>query len=153
MKTGKDLKFEAMMAARDNGIASMMFRNTMAKKFGLTLTESVCLTLLGVKGSSTPKELSRFTGLTSGSVTTMLDRLAKRGFIVRKANTSDRRGVLIELTDKYNHEAQKMVAGIQKANLELFSSFDDEQLKLITDFLNRFTNNMQQAAKEIEADN
>lgn len=152
MNTNPDLKTKVLMAARDNGISSILFRNVMAKKFGLNLTESVCLTLLGVKGVSTPTELAKFTGLTSGSTTTMLDRLEKKKIIKRKFNPNDRRGVLIEIDEKYAKDAQKLVTGIQKAHKDLIDSYSDKELEVIADFLTRFTENVNTEAKKIEGE-
>jgi hypothetical protein len=57
-----------------------MFRNALDKRFGLSLTESLCLTLLGTSGVSTP--------------TSMPEHLEKRKFIGRKPNPGDRRGAI-----------------------------------------------------------
>ena len=147
MNSNQDLKFKVLVAARDNGIASILFRNALAKKLGLNLTESLCLTILGVTGISTPTEIAKFTGLTSGSTTTMLDRLEKKNFIKRKSNPGDRRGVLIEIDGKYAKTAQKLVSGIQKAHNELIASYTDAELKIIEDFLIRFTGNVNEETK------
>jgi DNA-binding MarR family transcriptional regulator len=150
MQKELDLQIQTLMAARDFGINSMLFRNAMARKFDLTLTESLCLTLLGINDISSPKELARHIGLTTGATTTLLDRLEKRGFIKRKSNPTDRRGVIIEIVGKYEKEAMKLVKGIQKANLGLVGSYTDKELEIITDFLNRFTENMVNETKKIE---
>ncbi len=152
MVSKEKLKIKVLMAARDNGISSILFRNALAKKLGLNLTESLCLTILGVSGTSTPTEIAKFTGLTSGSTTTMLDRLEKRKFIKRKSNPDDRRGVLIEVNDQYAKQAQKLVSGIQKAHRELIDSYSEAELKIIEDFLTRFTKNICAHTKKVEED-
>jgi DNA-binding MarR family transcriptional regulator len=55
-----------------------------------------CLNLLE-HGPLTPKALSLSLGLTSGSVTSLLDRLEKRGFIKRLSHPEDRRALLVQL--------------------------------------------------------
>lgn len=145
-----DLQTKVLMAARDNGISAMLFRNAMARKFGVTLTESLCLTLLGINPNSSPKELAHNIGLTTGAITTLLDRLEKRGFIKRKPNPKDRRGVLIEIDEEYTKEAMKMVTGIQKAHKELVNSYSDKELEIIQDFLIRFTDNMVKETEKLE---
>lgn len=150
MKAKEKLQFDVLMAARDNGISSIIFRNAMAKKFGLNLTESLAITLLGINSVSTPTDLSKFIGLTTGATTTLIDRLEKKNIIRRKANPNDRRGTIIEVTEEYSKKAQKLVAGIAKANQELISQYSDKELKVIADFLNKFTNNITNQTKEIE---
>lgn len=149
MDSKEQVELTALMAARDAGISTMLFRNALAKSLDLNLTESLCLTLLGIRAELSPSMLSRVIGLTTGSTTTMLDRLEKRGFIRRKANALDRRGILIELTAEYQTQAQKMVVGVQKAHRELLRRYSPEQLRIITDFLHRFTRNLMDNAEDV----
>lgn len=144
------LEQNVLLAARDNGISSILFRNALAKKLGLNLTESLCLTLLGIKSVSTPTELAKYTGLTTGSTTTMLDRLEKKKFIKRKSNPNDRRGVLIEIDETYALTAQKLISGIQKAHRELITKYSAKELEIITGFLTKFTDNIDRQTEEIE---
>lgn len=150
MSKKEELQFKVLMAARDSGISSILFRNALAKKLGLSLTESLCLTLLGIDKVSTPTEIARYTGLTTGATTTMLDRLEKRKIIKRKNNPKDRRGIIINIGSEYSEAAQKLVIGIQKAHRELISRYSKEELNIIADFLTRFTENVELHTKLIE---
>jgi len=146
----EELQKQVMIAARDNGTSAILFRNALARKLNLNVTESMCLSLLGIQGTSTPTELAHYTGLTSGSTTTMLDRLEKIHFITRKPNPKDRRGVLIEITQEYTKEAGPLVMGIQKANKDLIAEYTDQELNTIIDFLTKFTNNTVEQTKRVE---
>lgn len=152
MDKSKDLEEQVMIAAREQGISSVLFRNAIGRKLGLNITESECLSLLSIRGVSTPTELSRYTGLTTGSTTAMLDRLEKAEFIKRKPNPKDRRGVLIEINKKWAETAGSLVAGVQKAHKELIASYTDKDLETIADFLTRFTENVKGQIKMIEKD-
>lgn len=142
---------KALLAARNNGIGSILFRNSMGKKLGISLTESLCMTLLGINGNSTPSELAREIGLSTGAITTLLDRLERRRIIRRKPNPEDRRGVIVEIHEEYAKAAGQMVAGIQRAHQELIAKYSDEELEVIADFLNRFTEAMQLESAKIDA--
>ncbi len=85
--TRTDLKMRALMAIRDYGVNLMQFRNAMDEWAGLNATDMECLRLLFQKGVSTPSELARQTGLTSGATTAMLDRLEKAGLIERQTQS------------------------------------------------------------------
>jgi DNA-binding MarR family transcriptional regulator len=146
----KDLEKHVMMAARDNGISSVLFRNAIGRRLNLNVTDSACLSLLSIRGVSTPSELARYTGLTTGATTAMLDRLEKARFIRRKPNPKDRRGVLIEINDRYTETVGPFVAGIQKAQTVLIASYSDRELETITDFLTRFTKNVKEHTRIIE---
>lgn len=149
MKNKEELEIKVLMAARDSGISSILFRNALAKKFNLSLTESLCLTLLGIGKVSTPTEISRYTGLTTGATTTMLDRLEKRRIIARKSNPKDRRGIIIQIHSEYSNAAQKEVVGIQKAHRDLIASFSEEELEIVFKFLSKFTKNVEKHTEKI----
>ena len=142
MNAKKDLERKVFMAARDQGISSVLFRNALGRKLGLSVTDSECLSLLSIKGVSTPTELARFTGLTTGSTTAMLDRLERAKFIKRVPNPKDRRGVLIEINHQYREIVGPMVAGVQKAHQKLLASYSVKELEVIIDFLTHFTKNV-----------
>ena len=148
--TKKNLQQQVMMAARENNISAVLFRNANCRKLGLNITDSECLSFLAIKGVLTPKDISQYTGLTTGSTTAMLDRLEKANFIRRKPNPNDRRGVLIEIDDTWTETARPLVAGVQKAQGELIASYSEEELELIADFLIRFTDNVKDATMMIE---
>lgn len=145
-----DLKQKVFNAARDQGVNSVLFRNAIGRKLDLSSTDFECLSLLAIKGISTPKELAHYTGLTTGSTTAMLDRLEKRKFIKRRNNPNDRRGVIIEINKDYSEKAAPLVAGVQKLHNELIDSYSDQELETIADFLIRFTNNVIEHTKKIE---
>ncbi len=152
MNSKADLEKEVLMAAAEYGINSVLFRNATGRKLGLNITESECLSLLRIKGISTPTELAHYTGLTTGSTTTMLDRLEKAGFITRRHNPNDRRGVLIEINKETAVTTAPLVAGVQKAHKELIASYSTAELEIIADFLIRFTQNIKEHTKMIEQD-
>lgn len=147
----RDLEKQVFAAARNNNVSSILFRNAVARKLGLNITDSECLSFLTIKGSATPKELAHYTGLTTGSTTAMLDRLEKAQFITRTPNPKDRRSVLIAVSKKWAETAAPLVIGIQQSQAELVASYTDEELKTIADFLTRFTNNVLEQTMRIES--
>lgn len=56
----------------------------------------LCLRWLAQDGARSPGAIQRRLGLTSGSVTALLDRLEKRGLVRRCADLHDRRALRIE---------------------------------------------------------
>ncbi len=146
----KDLHRRVLMASRENNISSVLFRNAVRSKLGLNITDSECLSFLSINGVLTPKEISRYTGLTTGSTTTMLDRLEKAEFITRKPNPNDRRGALIEINPKWTETVAPLVTGVQKAQAELIANYSEAELEIIEDFMTRFANNVKEHTKKIE---
>lgn len=152
MNAKNDLERQVFIAAGENGVSAVLFRKAIARKLGLIGTESECLSLLSIKGVSTPTEIAHYTGLTTGATTAMLDRLEQAKFIRRKPNPKDRRGVLIEINEEWTETVGPMVAGIQKAQKELIASYSDKELETIADYLTRFTQNVIEHTKMIEKD-
>ncbi len=139
----------ALKAVREVGLGTILFRNSLAKSLDLNLTESLCLTLLGIQESLSPSRLAKLVGLTTGATTTLLDRLERQGLVERRANPHDRRGVEIVLTSTYQEKAQKLVEGVQKAHRELLQSYSEEELALITGFLMKFTQNLKEHSSDV----
>lgn len=140
---------KALGAARNVGIATILFRNVLAQRTNLSLTESLCLTLVGLKGSATPTELARLIGLSTGSMTTLLDRLEERGIIRRRPRPGDRRGLLVEIAEEHQKESGSLVSGIQRAQSSLAGQYSPEQLELIASFLNRYADNLRVEAEAL----
>jgi len=82
------------------------FSNLRAKELQLGPSDLVALGHLHSAGSMAPKELSALMGVTSGTMTALLDRVEKAGFLKRERNPEDRRGLLIHLTPAGQHSVQ-----------------------------------------------
>jgi DNA-binding MarR family transcriptional regulator len=93
-----------------------------------------CLGLVHVKGLATPSELARYTGLTSGATTAMLDRLEKAHLIERRPNPHDRRGTLIVLTTERNHELEAIYGPGREAINKKISTYSESELELLADY-------------------
>ncbi len=82
---------------------------------GLEPWEFDVLTALRRAGSPyqlSPGQLLTQTLVTSGTMTNRIDRLAKRGLVERQPDPSDRRGVLVSLTDSGRRHADEALAGL-----------------------------------------
>src|SRR6516225_8727504 len=78
---------------------TVFLHQAIAQSVGLNATDTKCIDLIlrGPSGSVTAGWLSEMTGLTSGAITHILDRLEKRGFIERLRDTQDRRKILVRV--------------------------------------------------------
>ena len=137
--TKTDLKKRALIAVRDYGFHLTLFRNAMNEWAGLNATDMECLRLLFLKGVSTPSELARHTGLTSGATTAMLDRLEKASLIERQPNPDDRRGTLIVPAKSSAEKAASWFESARKAQDELISSYSEKELEIVAVAFERFT--------------
>ena len=149
-QTKTDLKKRALMAVRDYGVNLTQFRNAMSEWAGLNVTDMECLRLLFQKGITTPSELSRITGLTSGATTAMLDRLEKAGLIERRPNPNDRRGTLIAPASSSGEKAAAWFTSARTAQEELISSYSESELEIIADVFERFAKLWDDERKKIQ---
>ncbi len=134
-----ELKKRALAAVRDYGIHLTLFRNAVSEWAGVNVTDMECLRLLFLKGTATPSELARHTGLTSGAATAMLDRLEKAGLIERRPNPDDRRGTLVTPADSASDQAASWFESARRAQDRLISSYSEGELEIISDVFERFT--------------
>jgi DNA-binding MarR family transcriptional regulator len=138
-QTKKELVEKVILGARQYGINNVLFRNAIGERLGLHVTDMECLGLLFHKNISTPSEIAKQTGLTSGATTAMLDRLEKSGLIQRRPNPDDRRGTLIVLVESGTQKVGPLFASARQAQQELVSSYTEQELEIIANFFERST--------------
>jgi DNA-binding MarR family transcriptional regulator len=80
--------------------ALILFNDQAARTTGMSASESQFLHLLQLYGPMSPSELARRSGLTSGTVTGVLDRLEQLGFAGRERHPTDRRKVIVTIDDE-----------------------------------------------------
>jgi DNA-binding MarR family transcriptional regulator len=115
--------------------AASDFDERVAKKFKLSRTDMRCLDILGRRGPITAGQLSDESGLSTGAVTFLLDRLEQAGMVKRRRDTDDRRRVWVELVPA----AQKRLAHAQQPIVEemkqVTQRFKAEELAIVRDFM------------------
>ena len=95
-KPASDAAAETNRLHRELATAVVSFQEAVARAAGMTAAERKCAGLLAERGRMTPGELVHETGLTSGAITGIVDRLAKAGYAARVAHPTDRRSVIVE---------------------------------------------------------
>jgi DNA-binding MarR family transcriptional regulator len=80
----------------------------------LTATEGHMLSYLRSYSPSSVSELHRVFGVKRSSLTSMLDRLASRGWIARELSARDRRAILVSLTDRGRHRADRVQTAVEE---------------------------------------
>ena len=117
-------------------VAEVCLRDHVAsQRLGLGGTDSRFLTLLDVYGPLTPGRLAQLTGLTTGSVTGVIDRLERGGFVSRERDDADRRKVRV-IPDP---EATARLSAARSDRIDLLDDVlkgrDDDELEVIARFL------------------
>ena len=149
--TKTELEQRALAAVRDYGVNLTHFRNAMNEWAGLNATDMECLRMLFQKGVATPSELAKYTGLTSGATTAMLDRLEKAGLIKRRPNPNDRRGSLITPEQTSAAKMAAWFASARQAQAELMASYSESELAIIADVFERFAQLWEQEREKLKS--
>jgi len=105
----------------------------------LTLPQMHTLEILGQHTSLRMKELAARMGVTTGTLTVTVDRLEKRGLVARVPHESDRRSVLVELTDRGRtlfEEHHRLHLGLTG---ELAAALGDEEAAVFAATLRKLT--------------
>jgi len=105
--------------------------------FGVNRTDLRCLDVILEQGSATPSALAESLGITSGSVTTMLDRLTEAGYVERSADAADRRRVAVRPTAKAEVAAKAVYEPVAREGQQLLARYTIAELEAFLDFLHR----------------
>jgi DNA-binding MarR family transcriptional regulator len=112
----------------------VLFSNEVAKQVGLGPSDSQFLGLLGLEGPLTPGRLAELTGLTTGTVTGVLDRLERGGYVRRERDATDRRKVVVTPVPEAAARLAAHYSGHGTYTDALLARRDTAQLQVLRDF-------------------
>ena len=118
---------------------TVFLHQAIAQTFGLNATDTKCVDLILTHPDEpiTAGWLSAATGLTTGAVTHILDRLEKRKIIERLRDTRDRRKVFIKVRAESLAPVAPRYEAIGRAFMEVAEHYTDKELQLICDYMER----------------
>ena len=134
-----DLATQVGEQLRRMGAQSVLISQAVAERFGLHTTDLECLDLIYLRKNPTAGDLAKATGLTSGAVTALIDRLETAGYVERIADPVDRRRVHVRVRPRAIKPIEAVYQPMQARMLELWSTFSARDLQVIADFLARST--------------
>lgn len=101
---------------------------------GINRTDGKVIDILDQHGRMSAGELARHSGLTTGAVTAVIDRLERVGYVRRVADPADRRRVLVEITPRLKGMLEELMGPLGEAGPPLLDRYSDEQLELLLEF-------------------
>ena len=138
-----------MLALRRSSAAGVLHGQTVARRVGVNSTDLECLDLILMSGPSTAGEIARHTGLTSGAVTGLIDRLERLGLVERTADPADRRKVLVRVREDRIGPIAALYTPLEKAMQSLLAGYSREELKVLIDFAERSGDLLQARISEL----
>ena len=108
-----------------------------------------CLDILDAHGPLSPTELARRAALHPATMTGILDRLERGGWIVRERDASDRRAVSVRAVHERYAELLRLYSGLSRSMNKLLADYSDSELATIADFLRRTVDAGRNATDEL----
>jgi DNA-binding MarR family transcriptional regulator len=136
-RTRADLLQALDHVLRQVGAQSVLISDTIAGRVALNSTDLECLDLLFLAGPTTAGRLAEHTGLTTGAMTAVLDRLERARCVRRRRDSSDRRRVLVEVLPRALERLGPFYAPLAAAMSRLHDRYGERELAVIVDYLSR----------------
>jgi len=122
-------------AIRKTGSLMQLMMQAAADRIGINATDLNCLNILSFSGQLTAGELAKATGLTTASITGVVDRLEEAGFVHRERDAIDRRRVVVHLdTARALATIGPVFGPMLGAWQRMTDQYTDDQLRLIVAF-------------------
>jgi DNA-binding MarR family transcriptional regulator len=129
------LEEDFLLAMRRAGSIMQLLGQVSADRIGINATDLNCLNIVALTGHMTAGELARQTGLSTASITGVLDRLEEDGFVRRVRDPHDRRRVIVELGGGPGlREVGATFAPLVKAWRATAATYSDDELRLLLEF-------------------
>jgi DNA-binding MarR family transcriptional regulator len=148
----KELVEQVGIAVRKMGAQSVVTSKTVADRFAINQTDLEVLDLIFLRGQASAGALADATGLSSGSITALIDRLESAGYVERIDDPDDRRRVLVRVRHDAIEPIKATYMAMQKKMFALWSTFEPRELEVIADFIVRSTELAIACCQEIRAE-
>ncbi len=131
-----------------------MLHQTVADRLGLHITDHKCMGMLCQSGPLSAGKLAELTGLTTGAITGVLNRLERHGYARRVRNPKDKRNINVEAVNaaEFNRRMQALLGPLGVKMRQLSSRYTVEEMALIERFINDAIAISREETKRLKAD-
>jgi len=136
-------------AMRDASGHGVIFSQAVSERIGVNSTDLECLDFILTRGPLTAGELATATGLTTGAITGVIDRLEAAGFARRERDTEDRRKVLVRIVPAAIKRLAPLFAPMERHAMAALEGYSDKELAFLLEFLNRLLSASNAAMAEL----
>lgn len=142
--------YELRKLSQKYAYTSIQMHETIGRKAGLSGTDHKYLGFIIQKGQMTAGELAVLTGLTTGAVTSLIDRFEKKKLVRRELDKKDRRKIIIiPNTKKITSILEPLYIEFQNDTERLMASFKSEELKILETFFDKYLKLMEDTIKNV----
>jgi DNA-binding MarR family transcriptional regulator len=136
-------------ALRELSIQLSLLNRQVGAHIELKDGDLACLDLIARHGPLSPSALARRAGMHPATMTGVLDRLERAGWVARDRDPSDRRAVLVRALRDRTAEVVRLYSGMNTSMDQICAGYADTELELLTDFLHRTTHAGRDATDEL----
>jgi DNA-binding MarR family transcriptional regulator len=138
---------------REMSTETIIFHQGVADVLGVHISDHKCLDLIYRFGAMPAGKLGKMTGLTTGAVTGMIDRLEEAGYVRRTNDPKDRRRTIVEPTRnrKLERKIELIFMPLHKRMHKLLSSYSDSELAFLLDATTAFIEQIREESKKLRS--
>jgi DNA-binding MarR family transcriptional regulator len=140
---------EIRNSLRELRIQLSVLNNHVGSQLQLKDVDLDCFDIIEAYGPLSPTALARRAGLHPATLTGILDRLERGGWIVRERDTSDRRAVVVRASKERYAELMRQYSGMSRSMNRLLADYSDSDLEVIADFMRRSVEAGRSAAEDL----
>ncbi|WP_426593308.1 MarR family winged helix-turn-helix transcriptional regulator [Cellulomonas sp. McL0617] len=122
---------------RELSIQLALLNHQVGQRLDMRDVDLDCLDIISRHGPLGASALARTAGLHPATVTGILDRLEKAGWIVRERDPQDRRAVVVRASRERGAQIYELYSGMNSSMEDLLNGYDESQLEVLADFLTR----------------
>ncbi len=111
------------------------FDQAASEVLGLNRTDQRCADLLAFQGPMTAGQLAEASGMSTGAITAVIDRLERAGFVERYRDETDRRRVFIKVTDEGFQKGGEVYGPLGAEGMEVLQQYSNDEIRLFCKFM------------------
>ena len=138
-------------ALRRGSAQGTIFGQTVANTVGISGSDLECLDFLNLEGRVTAGRLAEVTGLTTGAITGVVDRLEQAGLVRRERDPDDRRKVFIATVPENVVRVGRFYEHMQRGMVKLWEAYSDAELRLLVGFATKAYETLLAATEELKS--
>ena len=138
---------------REMSTETIMFHQAVADELGLHITDHKCMDIIHRFGAMPAGRLGEMTGLTTGAITGMMDRLEKAGYVRRANDPKDRRKTIVEpvRNKKLERKIEMIFTPLHERMHKFLSSYSDNELTFLFDAITKLIEQTREESKRLRS--
>jgi DNA-binding MarR family transcriptional regulator len=138
---------------REMSTDAVMFHQALADELGLYIADHKCMDIIHRFGAMPAGRLGEMTGLTTGAITGMIDRLEKAGYVRRTNDPKDRRKTIVEpiRNRKLERKIEMIFTPLHERMHRFLSSYSDSELSFLLDAMSKLMEQTREETKKLRS--